>query len=102
MTDAGLGHDARDFMKYVNTKIVQPLLIREEAKLQLQAGNYAAATTQLKKLIALEKESNSKSYSDLVRVIYEQGNVDLMRTEGQAYAQKAIELDSKNGEAYLN
>jgi Zn-finger nucleic acid-binding protein len=56
----------------------------------------------LKKVIHLEKEANPKTYSDLVRVIYEQGNTETMRTEGQAYAQKALELDPKCASAWLN
>ena len=102
LTEHGLFHEARDLTREAIHEINDAGLLKEAARVASSMMSYNDAIAYLKDAAELENHKNAETYSDMARCVYRYGDKERNKTEGMQYVEKALSLDQKCANAWLN
>mmetsp|Transcript_40045 Transcript_40045/g.61237 ORF Transcript_40045/g.61237 Transcript_40045/m.61237 type:complete len:181 (+) Transcript_40045:437-979(+) len=102
LTSKGHFNDAREFIRYCNSKIEQIEVLREGARVMFVMRYFRESIEYFEKVGQLERFANHETFSDMARCVFEMGKIDLAESEGFDYANRALQLNSKSTQALLN
>lgn len=101
-TKHGLFTEAKEFTKLAAANLDLARVLREASRVCFVMQNYLDAIEYLQRAATAEQDNNAETFSDIARCIHLMGDKERAKTEGIDMTDKALKINPKCANAWLN